>query len=792
MGVTYDIELPGCTPTPLAAYLRALAVLRLVSEQVDGDAVGWWGNEVFHLQSVLDENGLIRFLTEEYIPTPMIAPWNGGSGFYPKDSAEALLAIRDSTSLRFLQYSETIDTAMVILRSMGLEERPKDEKKAQLLAKCRSEFPDIALDWLDAAVVLTGDALRFPPLLGTGGNDGRLEFTNNFMQRLLDVINPHSGNGTEGSKRWLSGMLFGRSTNGLVKAAIGQFSPGGAGGPNARAGFERESLVNPWEFVLMMEGALVFASAATKRLDVSRQASLSYPFTVAASGVGHGGLSEHDESTARAEIWMPLWRQRMTFRELNHIFHEGRAQVNGRAARNGVDFVRACAALGVDRGIEGFQRYGFLMRSGRTYLAVPLNRIVVRRQAQADILNELEHSGWMDSLRSYAKNDASNEFAAAVRNLEQAMFDLCQHPGRYRVQQILIAVGRIERLLVKRPAARENVRPLLLRSREWLEQADDGSDEFALACGIAGLYSPNLPNIKSYFSPVKPRNSGQWDVTVSPRVVWGSGNLTTNLYELIRRRLLDAGSASKSDSTENVDEIGTERTSARSSGFAPGYVRESPTREYEDRENKIRARMDKPFSGWVTVPLSSVLAFLRGYVDERKIQDLLWGLLSLSQFSTIKGWKLKERSPNRVEWIPWGYAVSKVIATPNAELARLYNKSERMAPGQFRETTERGNDDIHSSRDSRKALSNVEIPFSQNLLETLVSGGDLAVNRASVIAERRLAASGVGLVFPERGQVASPGMDGRRVAAALTFPLSLMDTRRLLEKIAEADSRNQG
>jgi CRISPR-associated protein Csx17 len=36
--------------------------------------------------------------------------------------------------------------------------------------------------------VLTGEHTIFPPLLGTGGNDGRLDFSTNFHQRLLDVI----------------------------------------------------------------------------------------------------------------------------------------------------------------------------------------------------------------------------------------------------------------------------------------------------------------------------------------------------------------------------------------------------------------------------------------------------------------------------------------------------------------------------------------------------------------------------------------------------------------------------
>ena len=51
--------LAGCTPQPLAAYLKALGVLRLVAEQKDCHVKGWWACEAFHLESCLDETGLL-------------------------------------------------------------------------------------------------------------------------------------------------------------------------------------------------------------------------------------------------------------------------------------------------------------------------------------------------------------------------------------------------------------------------------------------------------------------------------------------------------------------------------------------------------------------------------------------------------------------------------------------------------------------------------------------------------------------------------------------------------------
>ena len=76
----YELGLEGCTATPLGSYLKALAVLRLVSEQADPTATGHWARETFVLQSSLEKAALLEFFLKEYAPTPIVAPWNGGSG----------------------------------------------------------------------------------------------------------------------------------------------------------------------------------------------------------------------------------------------------------------------------------------------------------------------------------------------------------------------------------------------------------------------------------------------------------------------------------------------------------------------------------------------------------------------------------------------------------------------------------------------------------------------------------------------------------------------------------------
>ena len=50
----YVHQLDGCAPTPLAHYLKALGILRLVAEQADLDARGWWDGDRFRLATKLN------------------------------------------------------------------------------------------------------------------------------------------------------------------------------------------------------------------------------------------------------------------------------------------------------------------------------------------------------------------------------------------------------------------------------------------------------------------------------------------------------------------------------------------------------------------------------------------------------------------------------------------------------------------------------------------------------------------------------------------------------------------
>lgn len=548
MTTQYEHELAGCMPTPLASYLKSIAVLRLVAEQGgDTDATIRWHNDRLMLRTRADREELLRFFLEIYEPSPLVAPWNGGSGFFAKDNQDGIGVLAATNCKRFTEYRQAIEACRRALTTLSLKESPKNEEKFAFLRTMRNTASSRLLRWMDAAVILSDDSPSYPPLLGTGGNDGRLDFTNNFMQRLAEVFEIDSGTPRSSAQNLLEAALFGTPTDALVDRAIGQFAPGNAGGPNAASGFEGNAKVNPWDFILMLEGAVLLAASAARRMESTSAAVLSAPFTVRSRLSTAAAAAASDDSDSRGEIWLPIWTARFTLDEVLTLFTEGRASIGTRPARDGLDFVRAVVRLGVDRGISEFQRFSFVMRSGKAFLATPLSRIAVRRNREADIIDDLDRRGdWLGRVQRFARDDnAPNAFRVAAAQLDAALFAMAQRSDRIAIQRALRQLGRIESLCARSAKLREAVGPVPTLSPGWVRSANDDSSEFRVALALAGLLFRGERDgktihlgLRPHLAPVTPSET-EWDPN-STLVCWGSGPLERNLQQVLHRRWLEA------------------------------------------------------------------------------------------------------------------------------------------------------------------------------------------------------------------------------------------------------------
>ena len=497
--------LAGCSPTPLAHYLKAVGILRLVAEQKDPNCRGAWRDDNFVLATVLSREELEGFFLEAYEPTAIIDPWNGGSGFYPKGNKIGIEAILGSSNQRLGKLKDAIRWAQNATCSWT--EAPKDEEKGAFQASCLKELRNGAEEAIKSALVLTPqsekaagtDKASYPSLLGTGWNDGRLDFANNFHQMVADVFDLRRKSAGTPIKEAEAKALARAEQNqlvrlglwavihhGLRKTAIGQFSPGAAGGANSTTGPDGDSLVNPWDYILMIEGAILFSSASTKRMNPQAQAQGSAPFALYSHALGDGPVSGADEKQ-RGEQWMPLWDRFLQFQELRSLLGEGRAQIGKVSATRPVDMARAISRLGVARGITAFQRFAYMERNGQANFAVPLGRILVQEHPQARLIDDL--APWLDRLRRAARDKgAPVRLAQAERKLADAVFALLTHddaPSRW--QAVLRAAVGVEQL--QAAGAGVSIGPIPRLSPEWVQAclgpAPGAGERLAAALGSA-------------------------------------------------------------------------------------------------------------------------------------------------------------------------------------------------------------------------------------------------------------------------------------------------------------------
>lgn len=500
--------LDGCRTEPLGSYLQGLGAWRALTRTLDPDARARW--EAGRLVLTTDSDPITDLLLR-YEPLAIVSPWNEGSGFAGNGKSvaaeRALQAVRERDDPRFDRLRTAIAGGDEIVRegrSLGWGSATGGlwDKKAKndVLTLSRNLLPDDALLWLDAAAVLGQDGdPAYNRLLGTGGNFGRLDLSSAYIQAVLTLLDPAQ---ERTSRAWLRAALTGDESAPYLREAVGQFDPGRAGGIQSSP-FEKaddNGFSNPWSLVLTLEGTLLFASAVVRRHGAtSRRAAV--PFVVRVTSAAYGSAA--DGENAMAEMWTPEWDRSATLPEVEHLLSEGRVEWGGTAVRSGLDFIRAVAALGVDRGVTSFSRHLFVERLGQSPLAVPVGRYrVPARPGRVGMLRDLDP--WLGRLRG-ARSVAVER---GIRQVEQAMFRVGGAPDAEAFRGLLVEVGRLHRAVARSGAARGLGPPLLLgRAREWWDALGSGTSmELRLAGAYAsasdGIGQPHDHSLRMLLTPV--------------------------------------------------------------------------------------------------------------------------------------------------------------------------------------------------------------------------------------------------------------------------------------------------
>ncbi len=464
----------GLRPEPLSAYLAGLGLIRLLAEQADPTARAAWSDGGLTIESTVHDIAL--WLVQQYAPTPVLSPWNEGSGFGAKDRTprDTLTALLSDSSPRLALFRAAMRAASDVAEAY----RAKGWAKERAVREFRNRCPDALLPWIDATVVLADRQAFFPPLLGTGGNDGRLDFSTNFHQRLLEVVDD-TPKGRARSLAYARDLLTGAEVERLANAPIGQFDPAGAGGPGSSPFGAADSIVNPWAYVLLIEGALLFASGAVRR-NQHAAGRAAMPFTVFASPDGSASGAANENS--RGEVWTPLWTQDFTLAEIRQLFGEARASWRGRPAQRAVEFYAATRTLGVTRGVDAFVRYGLQQRNGLAFVAIPVERVEVRDKPEVGLVARIED--WASRVR---RAETSTAVGGAVRRFDAAHLAYAREGGQMALARLLAALTVLEQAVGRSGRLRENVPVRIAPSAtgflEVLAAAE--SPELRVAVGIA-------------------------------------------------------------------------------------------------------------------------------------------------------------------------------------------------------------------------------------------------------------------------------------------------------------------
>lgn len=467
--------LTGLRPAPLGSYLAGLGLVRLLGEQADPGLTAEWTAGALVLDTTVDD--IAAWLVERYVPTPVLSPWNEGSGFGAKDKTpkQTLDALVSHPEPRLDPFRAAMPAAASVAQRYRAD---ISWTKERAVREFRNRCPDALLPWIDATVVLAADQAYFPPLLGTGGNDGRLDFSTGFHQRLLEVFDA----APKARQRCLAqarDLLSGLQAERLSPAPVGQFDPAAAGGRNSSPFGGADSMVNPWMFILLVEGALLFASTAARRHQHAAGRA-AMPFTVFDSPAGSASGARDEKS--RGEVWTPVWDRPFTVDEVRQLFAEARASWRGRPAQRAVEFYAATRTLGVARGVTAFTRYGLHQRNGLAFVAVPVEQVTVTIRTEVRLAARFED--WVSWVR---RGEASTAVGQAVRRFDAAHLAFARDGGALPLARLLAAVTGLEQAVGRSGRARDSIparRPPSARDFLTVLHAAE-CPELRIAVGIA-------------------------------------------------------------------------------------------------------------------------------------------------------------------------------------------------------------------------------------------------------------------------------------------------------------------
>jgi len=399
---------------------------------------------------------------------------------------------------------------------------------------------------LALAHLVVSSTRYFNPLLGSGGNSGRREFSKGWSDAARAVEGLPAGWDKADARRELTGFLAG--SGGPVRRGHWQ---AGSWYSDLSMSEHGASRLSPWAMLLACEALPLFAGAPSRRLGASTRRLGAFPFVTASAAPTTSGEAGRDH----AEVWTPLWSRPMTLPELHALFRRGRAELGGRGAVTPAAMAAAIVSRGVDAGVVGFVRHALGgTTSGNTFEP--------RRIGRIDLIPSL--SGPASALSTALTRivDLCERLPGDVRKKQRWIFRGLRGPieaavtgyaarpadpeaAKRLLDALVLALDRVE----ANRSFRERSVEFDLLPLEWLRMwlgSGESAAELRLAMGAASLLDePFLVHRWSVSRTPGTATRYRFTKERQARCVWTIGPVADNLVRILQRRLVDADHAAK-------------------------------------------------------------------------------------------------------------------------------------------------------------------------------------------------------------------------------------------------------
>jgi CRISPR-associated protein Csx17 len=476
----YEYKLSGVRVQPLGNYLAGLGLLRLINRTIDPKAMAFWRAGEFWLQTAIAPDRLVPQLVEAYTALHIINPWNKAAGIAIDGQVatfNGLFAVLQQSPCHRLEgLSALLEDILAVVAANPIVKKETD--KPQQVAALKSLVSDSEwLQWCEAAIVevqktdKTGKVtaqLKYPALLGTGGNVGPTDLAVNYYEAFSDIFDLKTANGTpsQPAMGMFTEAIFGDATGEPTNreackgahlfpandfyldfkrsSSLDYVESGGKGG----------TAVNPALVLLATEGFLTFSSTISTinstndsdgvKIRAKTQVA-KYSLAVPTKGSSANLVSVSERQNYTEEYFLPLWPMALTHENLKaRLFQSPLMNEVGfsmqRKPNDGTDFINEVREWAARTGATGqMLRYTMLPRKGQGNFAVYMGIVDV----QGELIDLAADMNPVRGKLRLAADKAPATVSALIYQFDRLYAEFCGgQGGRARLLHLLGTISR--------------------------------------------------------------------------------------------------------------------------------------------------------------------------------------------------------------------------------------------------------------------------------------------------------------------------------------------------------------